>query len=145
MENVDPFDPNTLDFNRTCRIYDADLERFAIVDEKYYSALVTRRDTNPHRNGKIQARSWNVKDPHPSRNGKKRYFVSSSGWRQGEGTFLHVEVMRLSGRLPPTKRHVLVGHIDGDEWNCTEDNLEWSTHVRNRRQSKQKYNKPIAP
>lgn len=126
----DPFDPNLLDFKRTCRIYDVDLERFATVDEKHYSQLVTMRE---HRYKTLRTRRWRIKPAHPRRNGKKLYFVSNMGWRQGKQTFLHVAVMKLTKRRKPTKKHKLVNHIDGDEWNCTELNLEWATHVMNRR------------
>lgn len=140
------WDPNEWDLEArpVARIYDADHERFAIVDEKYFSALVTMRDTNPERTGKLMPRRWVIKPMHPKRNGRKLYFVSNAGWRQGGAVFLHVAVMRLTGREPPTPKHKLVNHIDGVEWNCTEANLEWATHVGNRRKSKQPYKKPVA-
>jgi hypothetical protein len=142
---IDFFDPNTWEPRPPCRIYDRDMERFALVDEKYFYDLVTQRDTNPHRTGKLMSRRWNIKPAHKKRNGKKLYFVSSAGWRQGRAVFLHVLVMRMTGKLPPSNKHKLVNHIDGDEWNCQEENLEWATHVRNRRTSKQKYSpgKPL--
>lgn len=142
--DVDPFDPTKWEKRPPCRVYAADGDRFALVDEMFYPEIVTTRDTHPHRYGKLIARRWNIKPTHKKRNGKKLYFVSNSGWRQGRAIFLHVLVMQLSGILPPSKKHKLVNHKDGDEWNCQLDNLEWSTHVKNRRQSKQKYN-PGAP
>lgn len=121
-----------------CRIYDTDLERFAVVDEEFYSRLITSRG----RSGRIIGRLWRIKPPHPNRNGQKKYFVTTSGWRKREAKFLHIMVMELSGVKPPSRRHVLVNHIDGDEWNCRLSNLEWATAVRNRRESRQKYNRP---
>lgn len=133
VEEPDPFDPNTWELPRPpCKIYDTDLVRYALVDEKYFYQLVTQRDTNPNRYGRLTKRRWYIKPLHPKRNGKKLYFVSNSGWRQGGIAFLHVTVMRLSGKLPPSKKHKLVNHIDGDEWNCQEHNLEWATHLTNR-------------
>src|SRR5688572_15505178 len=138
--DLDPFDPNTWSAERPgCRIYDVDEERFAVVDEQFFAQLVTMRDTNPGRKGKLLPRRWKINEPHPGRNGRKLYFVSNAGWRRGAGTFLHVEVMRLAGIEPPSPRHRIVGHIDGDEWNCRLSNLEWMTAVKNRRYSKQKY------
>lgn len=142
--DLDFLDPNTWDLEgRECRIYDVDLERYAVVDEEFFSRLVTMRDTNPGRTGKLLPRRWKINKEHPTRNGKKLYFVTTAGWRSGGATFLHVEVMRLSGRLPPSPRHKLVNHIDGNEWNCRLSNLEWATHVKNRRASRQKYNRPV--
>lgn len=136
----DPFDPNTWEMDRVCHIYDADLERFAIVDEAFYSQLITMRDTNPNRTGGLISRRWRINKPHPRRNGQKKYFINNAGWRTGSTqiTFLHVEVMRLAGIEPPTLQHVIVNHIDGDEWNCRQINLEWATHADNRRKSRQK-------
>lgn len=161
---IDHFDPvmkvyarvlhlsnNTGGTKRTCKIYDTDLMRYATVDEKYYAQLITMPNRPPAArgrsralHGRVRPRLWRIKPLHPKRNGKKLYFVSSAGWREGKGVFLHVEVMRLSGRKPPSKRHKIVNHIDGDEWNCTEDNLEWATTVRNRRTA-QGYRPPEKP
>ena len=131
---------DTIEFeNRVCRVYDVDLERYAEVDEEFFSQLVTMRGWH----GKIISRLWHIKPPHPNRNGQKEYFVTRAGWRNGEAEFLHVMVMKLSGIKAPSKRHNLVNHIDGNEWNCRLSNLEWATAVSNRRRSKQKYNKPV--
>lgn len=123
--------------DEVCYIYDTDLDRFAVVDENFYSQLVTTLSR-----GRIVSRLWHIKPPHPNRNGQKKYFVTRAGWRKGEAEFLHVMVMKLAGIKSPSKRHVMVNHIDGDEWNCRLANLEWATAVRNRRESRQKYNRP---
>jgi hypothetical protein len=148
----DPLDPNFLEVERSCRIYDVDCIRYATVDAKYYAQLIAvpnrppaARGRSRSQYGRLRPRLWYIKPIHPSRHDKKEYFVTNNGWRDGRQTFLHVEVMRLSGRKPPSPRHKLVNHIDGDEWNCTEDNLEWATHVKNRRASKQRYNRPEEP
>lgn len=121
-----------------CRIYDVDLERYALVDEEFYSRLVTMRGYR----GNIISRLWRIKPPHPRRNGHKEYFVTTAGWRVGADQFLHVLIMKMSGIKAPSKRHNMVNHIDGDEWNCQLSNLEWATAVKNRRASRQKYNRP---
>jgi hypothetical protein len=129
VEEPDPFDPTAWKRKPPCRIYAADGIRYALVDEEFYSQLVTMRAT---RYGETRPRRWNPKPLHPKRNGRKLYFVSNAGWRNGGAVFLHVAVMRLSGILPPSKKHKLVNHIDGKEWNCQLYNLEWATHVKNR-------------
>lgn len=78
---------------------------------------------------------WLINNPHPTRNGKKKYFRRSRGsGRPGKyqsPLYLHVEIMKRTGIPPPTKQHKLVDHIDGNEWNCRRSNLAWSTHAHN--------------
>lgn len=143
-EEGDPFDPNQWERKRTCRIYDVDLVRYATVDEKYYAKLVvttnrppSKRQASRSKYGKLRPRLWYIKPLHPKRHDKKLYFVSNSGWREGGQTFLHVEVMRLTKKRRPSPVHTMVHHMDGDEWNCTEDNLRYVTPAQNRRMSKQ--------
>jgi hypothetical protein len=144
LSSTDPFDPSTWETDRLCRIYDPDMERFAIVDEEFFSQLVTTRDTHKHRTKKLITRRWAVKPTHVARKGKKEYFVSNAGWRRRKGTFLHVLVMKLSGRRRPSKRHRYVNHKNiplppglpirfKSEWDCRLANLEWSTALHNRR------------
>lgn len=75
---------------------------------------------------------WHVNQPHPTRNGSKRYFRRS---RHSRGcykppVYLHVEIMKRVS-APPSKHHTLVDHRDGDEWNCRRYNLRWATISQN--------------
>jgi hypothetical protein len=151
LSSVDPFDPNTWETDRLCRIYDPDLERFAIVDEEFYARLVTmknrpasKKQASRAKFGRLRPRLWKIKPVHPGRKGKKEYFVTSAGWRNGKGTFLHVMVMKLSGKRKRSKHHRYVNHKNiplppglpirfKREWDCRLANLEWATAKQNRR------------
>jgi len=77
---------------------------------------------------------WHINVPHNKRNGKKKYFrrSRSRGGVYKSPLYLHVEIMKRTGIEPPTKKHKLVDHIDGNEWNCRRSNLRWATHRENR-------------
>lgn len=47
--------------------------------------------------------------------------------------YLHVEVLKRTGRVPPTPKHVLVDHVDIDSLNCQRHNVRWATLSMNRR------------
>lgn len=76
---------------------------------------------------------WHVNEPHPTRNGKKRYFRRSTGagGRYRPPLYLHVEIMKRI-EPPPSRKHTLVDHVDGNEWNCRRSNLRWATPAMNR-------------
>lgn len=108
-----------------CRIYGDDMaQTWAVVDEKHYQWAIQWR--------------WHINKPHPSRNGKKQYFVRSlsNGDRYIPKLYLHVEIMKRADIAPPDQFHTIVGHKDDDEWNCKEENLEWVTPRQNRMMSK---------
>ena len=45
--------------------------------------------------------------------------------------YIHVEIMKRTGIVPPSPRHVIADHRDGDEFNCRRSNLRWATHSMN--------------
>jgi hypothetical protein len=47
--------------------------------------------------------------------------------------YLHKEILSRTGRLPPTERHTMGDHGDGQSLNCERWNLEWATPSQNRR------------
>jgi len=92
---------------------------FAEVDEEDYLHFVKWK--------------WHVNQPHAKRNGKKRYLRRSRG---GGGAYLpplylHVEIMKRTGIEPPDEHHLVVDHIDGNEFNCKRFNLRWATFSMN--------------
>ena len=119
---LDPFDPNHLFEEHEHRVYGDEREGcWAVVDEEDYQWAVQWR--------------WNPKrEP-----GGALYLRRSIGggrtkWgRQPVYTlYLHVEIMKLAGTLPPSDKHVLVDHRDGDSLNCRRRNLQWVTYQQNR-------------
>jgi hypothetical protein len=122
IECPDPFDPRLWDFSpQSRRIYLDDKEdKFVWVDEQDYFWAITWR--------------WHLNRPHANRNGKKQYAVRSQG-RGGNympKLYLHVEIMRRTGIIPPTPNFTIVDHRDGNEFNCRRSNLRWATPKMNR-------------
>ncbi len=104
------------------RIYADDMaQTWAVVDEVDYQWAIKHR--------------WHINKPHPSRKGKKQYLCRSNGSggrSRGPRLFLHIEIMKRTGSIPPDPDHSIVGHVDDDEWNCRRENLEWITFKKNR-------------
>jgi len=50
--------------------------------------------------------------------------------------YLHKEVLVRTMKLPPTARHTMGDHGDGDSLNCQRWNLEWQTPSGNRRSAR---------
>jgi hypothetical protein len=123
---TDIWDPNTWDMEEPeYRVYlNADLTTWAVVDYVDY-VWATRW-------------LWHVNKPHPRRNGKKQYArrSRSNGQRYAPPLYLHVEIMKRKGVEPPDEYHTLVEHVDGNEFNCRRDNLDWTTSRKNRHSSK---------
>ena len=47
--------------------------------------------------------------------------------------YLHKEVLLRTMKLPPSDRHTMGDHGDGNSLNCERWNLEWATPSQNRR------------
>ena len=118
------FDPNTWDLTLPeRRIYGRDDgETFAIVDEEDYFFL-SRHLWNPKRSpcGKLYLRRA-ISTYHPE-----------GGRRGSETVYLHNEVIVRKGDVPPSERHTIVDHWDGNSLNCRRENLRWATKLENNR------------
>lgn len=69
--------------------------------------------------------------------GKKMYATRSTRLhgRGGPQTkiYLHKAVLERAGKKPPSKRHTIGDHQDGDSLNNARGNLEWATAQQNAR------------
>ncbi len=118
-----PYDQDPTPAPHKFRIYSDDsAQTWAVVDEVDYHWLIQWR--------------WHINEPHHTRKGTKRYFRTHAGWRTMGSRYLHVEVMKRTGIIPPSELHTLVNHIDGNEWNCLRINLEWATPSMNNKNVK---------
>jgi len=115
----DPLDPNLIDFSPPeRRIYGDDrAQTWHVVDEEDYFYLLQW--------------TWSPKFTN-CRQGK--YYLRRSQ-RLGSAVltvYLHIEVMRRSGVIPPSSAHILVDHRNGDSTICRRGNLRWATSKLNR-------------
>ena len=117
----DIWDPNTWDLSpKVLPLYlDDHAETFVLLDEVDYWWAVRWR--------------WHINKPHRSRPGKKRYACRSpgGGGRYKPKLYLHVQIMKRTGILPPTPEHTIADHRDGNEFNCVRENLRWATPSQN--------------
>lgn len=126
---LDPFDPNNwVEDGHEHRIYADDYAlRWAVVDAIDYGWAVQWR--------------WNINKPHPTRNGGKHYLTRNPG--NGKvyrpKLYLHVEIMKRTGIVPPSPAHTITDHRDGNEFNCRRSNLRWATPKMNRMNIKGAY------
>lgn len=116
----DPFDPRTWrDEPHERRIYDTDIEIYAVVDEEDYFFLTqwlwcAKRD----RCGKVYMRRAVGRNA-----GGRRLYTTT--------LYLHNAVMQRTGIMPPSKKHTYIDHYDGDSLNCRRSNLRWVTPREN--------------
>lgn len=119
LEIVDIFDPRLWAPLPTYRrLYlDAHCETYAIVDEEDYQWAVQSL--------------WSI-TPNST---KKKYYATRMTRQRGENRqtklYLHKEIMWRVGP-PPTYKHTMVDHLDGDSLNCRRSNLRWATPSENR-------------
>jgi len=66
---------------------------------------------------------------------KRKAYATRSTWegQRRVKLYLHKEILKRTGKLPPTKRHTMGDHGDGHSLHCERDNLEWATPSQNRR------------
>lgn len=119
-----PFDLHTPPDLEPRRLWLDDREhRFCILDPEDYAWAIRWR--------------WGAK---PNSRGRKFYAYRAKTWRVGgekrvQSEYLHVEIMRRV-EPPPTPRHTMVDHINGNSLDNCRDNLCWVTprqNARNRR------------
>jgi hypothetical protein len=71
-----------------------------------------------------------VLSPTPQTTGYEQVTFTVNG--QQTGRLVHRLVMKYHGSEPPSDRHMIVNHIDGDKTNNCIENLEWVTEEQNR-------------
>jgi len=82
---------------------------------------------------------WDVKIAKRSDHRKKIPYVCRceatwvDGVRYYRSLYLHIEIMKRTGIIPETDKHILVDHIDGNTLNCRRGNLQWATYTMNRK------------
>lgn len=124
LSSPDPFDPNFLDFghDHEYRIYGDDrLNTWAVVDREDYQWALQYR--------------WNMKTCNRNKSYLRRAVAVWENKRLVKtiSLYLHIEIMKRTGKLPPTPLHRKVDHRDGEESNCRRSNLRWATDSMNAR------------
>ena len=71
------------------------------------------------------------------RHKRKAYATRSTRTRESGGVrhklYLHKEVLKRAMKLPPSHKHHMGDHQDGNSLHCERDNLEWQTPSGNRK------------
>jgi hypothetical protein len=117
---IDFFDPNTwAPSPETGRIWlDVENDVFAVVDYPDYQWAI----------------QW-LWSATTNSTGRKLYATRSTRLygRAGPQTklFLHKEILVRAGVKPPSEKHTIGDHLDGDSLNCRRENLRWATHSEN--------------
>lgn len=71
------------------------------------------------------------------RHKRKAYATRSPGKTTGRRKiYMHKAILVRAMKLPPSDRHTIGDHQDGNSLNCRRDNLEWATPSQNRRSAR---------
>jgi hypothetical protein len=66
----------------------------------------------------------------------KKFYATRMTRDRGAGTqtkiYMHKEILLLAGKKPPTRKHTIGDHQDGESLHNWPDNLEWATPSQNR-------------
>lgn len=94
-------------------------------------AIVDARDSR-------WARRWKWRAKYDKR-GRKVYATRKThvGGKQVR-LYLHKEILKRAGKLPPTPWHIIGEHKDGNSLNCRRANLEWFTRTQNVRTARRR-------
>lgn len=128
---LDPFDLEEwpLPALGPCRIYGDDRALiWALVSPEDYQWALQWRWSPIRRPGRQVYLRRNAEPP------TMRLAGSGIVVRGAQSTvYLHVEIMKRTGRPAPCGEHKLVDHRDLDSLNCTRHNLRWATYSINNR------------
>lgn len=125
------WDPNTIPEMigemAPCRVYasDTDPTIFALVDyQDYQWALQWKWRPKVSKGGKkiYLCRLTQVKTAKGTK--KERFRIQGNAW-------LHIEIMKRKGEVPPDLWHTIVDHRNSDGLDCQRDNLRWVTPSMN--------------
>lgn len=134
IQKDNPFDPRTWAEAHQCFIHlcDRDSSIVAIVSPEDYD----------------WAKSWmwsySLSNLRENR-AKEKYYARRSTRVAGKAVsiYLHKEILRRMGAVPPSPRHHIGDHKNGDSLDCRRENLRWATPSENARNLHGSYAKQV--